>query len=140
MVSAVQVGHLLHSLHIDPRQLPGQPDLAAFEDIYKAGALHHAHPSAAAEHAANAQRLAQLQGPANGWVAPSCSCQPLHSMPFVMWRQMLRGLRIECFTSTTTQSSTKCITLSSGRPAQLLTLYWVGPVSMWMSSTAGLKS
>ena len=62
----LQVGHLLHSLRIDPQQLPGQPDLAAFDAIYKAGALHHAHPSAAAEHAANARHLAQLQGPANG--------------------------------------------------------------------------
>ena len=66
VLSCLQVGHLLHSLHIDPQQLPGQPDMAAFDAIYKAGALHHAHPSAAAEHAANAQHMARLQGSANG--------------------------------------------------------------------------
>ncbi|CAL5229175.1 g12450 [Coccomyxa viridis] len=81
-----QVGHLLHSLRIDPQQLPGQPDLAAFDAIYKAGALHHAHPSAAAEHAANARHLAQLQGPANGWVDDFSQLQ-LGGQPHEQWAQ-----------------------------------------------------
>ncbi|CAL8464869.1 g4404 [Coccomyxa elongata] len=61
-----QVGRLLHSLSIDPRNLPGRPDAAAWETVFQEGRSRLLGPLAA-DVAANAQ-FGHTARTANGWV------------------------------------------------------------------------
>lgn len=66
-VLLMQVGRLLHSLHIDPRALPQQqPDGASWDAVFStAGDPRLRHPSAAADVAAGSQ-LSARTGVPNG--------------------------------------------------------------------------
>ncbi len=107
------MGRLLHSLHIDPRTLPGLPDAASWDAVFRAGGdARLRHPSAAADVAAGSQ-LAARAGAPNGCAArPSV---PYTVRKFFSWQSC--RTRCTCVLAVLLQLQPRRADTGGGRPA-----------------------
>ena len=114
--------------------------MAAFDAIYKAGTLHHAHPSAAAEHAANAQHMARLQGSANGWEANPIA-STAHDISTVRVQYRFRTANSVRHGAAWTPQTLPCYQLhSSGITGPALRMHSVDLANMWYMVVGGSRT